>query len=356
MKTRYYHIIMFCFNCSVVWAQSAQWDYSRTPVLMIHGWFVSQYAGDATFAYLKKCLSDNGWPDEYLFSPTFKDVQGCDPEHAQEIAQWVEDLKKKTGFGKIDIVAHSEGALNAIYYIRELCGVHNVRKMVSLAGAFHGTVTACIGQVLGSCGAEEMCIEAEPKGQSKWYENLTLANLMSCDETPGDILYTCLWSEYDEIIVPPEGSMLKGCENIEFETKWAEHGGIFLLPESCERVKTALLTGGKNEDGPGWECIPKCAKEHQNLGEMIQDSDPLHEAFDIEINDQEGLATEQAEDTIKEITTQDAHLGTKDSNNQVDDIKKGSSACQSMTVIMTQPNIFMIVVATLLFKIIRRKR
>jgi len=218
---------------------------------MVHGYFVINDAGSATWAGMKKRLVEDGWPEEYIATPSFDDVRGCDPEHALEIQAWVEDLVAKTGFDKVDIVAHSEGCLNTMHYLKNLCGVGRVRRFVALAGAFHGTVVACVDPF--SCGAAEMCIGSGPDG---WKENEGLVAINACDETPGDVLYTSVWSTFDEIITPASGSILAGANNIEVETDWVEHAGIFLCDECYDHVRSALLDGtGGNEDGPGWACI-----------------------------------------------------------------------------------------------------
>ena len=85
-----------------------------------------------------------------------------------------------------------------------------------------------------------------------------LAALNDCDETPGDVLYTSIWSEMDEIIMPQTGSMLRGANNIELDG-FVEHGLIFLVDQSFGYLRAALLNGtGLNTDGPGWNCIDYC--------------------------------------------------------------------------------------------------
>ncbi|NOZ01348.1 MAG: hypothetical protein GXP54_05600, partial [Deltaproteobacteria bacterium] len=147
-------------------------------------------------------------------------------------------------------------SLNVLYYLKHMCGVRKVRKLVSLAGAFHGTVTACLDPL--SCGTQEMCIGSK---EGAWKENEALADLLQGDETPGDTLYTCIWSKYDEIIIPATGGKLEGAENIECQTPFTEHAGILMSDESYGYVREALLSGGLNEDGPGWSTIPDCAPE-----------------------------------------------------------------------------------------------
>ncbi len=241
-------------------------DYTRTPVLMVHGWFVTDLAGVATWATMKRNLVEDGWPEEYLDTPSFEDVRGCDPEHAVEIAGWVEALRARTGTDRVDILAHSEGALNTLYYLKKLCGVHRVRKVVSLAGAYHGTVVACLDPF--SCGAAEMCIPSTPDG---WKQNEVLADLLACDETPGDVLYTTIWSPWDEVIIPQEGGALAGAEVIQIQTPFTEHGGILVSDESYGYVRDALLSSGANEDGPGWECLPGCAPPAADMAPEMPD-------------------------------------------------------------------------------------
>ena len=254
-------------------AQAISADYSRNPVLLVHGYFVINNAGDATWAHIRSKLVEDGWPIEYLSSPSFSNVQGCDPEHANTLSGWVDDLLAKTGFDKVDIVCHSEGCLNSLYYMKYLCGVNKVRRIVMLAGAVHGTNVACVD--FWSCGAKEMCV----KLGGKWQDNDVLAALLAGDETPGDVLYTCVWAPGDEIIIPQTGSQLVGANNIKVQTPGVEHGGIFLCDECYGYVQDALLNGtGKNDDGPGWDYLPQCKPLPPEAEEAELDDELLAEA------------------------------------------------------------------------------
>lgn len=281
-------------------AQATTADFERTPILMVHGWFVIDNAGLATWASMKKKLVQDGWPEEYIATPTFRDVRGCDPEHAEEIAQWVEDLRTRTGFDRVDIVAHSEGALNTLWYLKRLCGIHKVRKFVAVAGAFHGTVVACLDPF--SCGSKEMCIPSGPEG---WKKNETLAELNACDETPGDVLYTSIWSPWDEIIVPPEGGALAGSEVIVVQTPFTGHGGVLFSDEVYGYVREALLNGGANDDGPSWDCIPECAVSEGNpeqqgvdYAEVAQLTEVSNDIFAKDIIIQDDIATTGFEEPL----------------------------------------------------------
>lgn len=230
-------------------------DYSRTPILMVHGYFVVDNAGTATWTSMKKKLIEDGWPEEYISTPSFNDVRGCNADHVQEIDTWVNDLLSKTYFDRVDIVCHSFGCLNVLAWMKQRCGMNRVRQYVGLAGAVHGTIIACADDFLNiSCAGREMCIDT---GDGGWKKNDLIVGINACDETPGNVQYTSVWSEYDEIIWPQSGSVMTGARNIEVSTV-VEHGGIFLCDECYEHVRTALTDGGLNEDGPSWACAPDC--------------------------------------------------------------------------------------------------
>jgi len=246
------------------------------PVLMVHGYFLP---GGATWLVLKNRLIAAGWPKDYVMNPSFDNVVGCNPEHAQKIAQWVNELKAKTGADKVNLVAHSMGALDVRYYIKYLCGYKNVNKVVNIAGANHGTTVACVDML--SCGASEMCRKSDD-----WKGNDFLRNINACDETPGDILYTSIWSPSDEIIRPPESSILDGAENIKIHTKLVGHGRILTISETGDLVIKALKEGGANDNGPGLNCL-QCSdvseNEPKNSENIVGDS--VESVSDASVND-----------------------------------------------------------------------
>ena len=276
----------------------AEPDYTRRPVLMVHGYFPVDAADWVTWGRFKNKLVEDGWPEEYVMTPVFDDTTGCDPTHAREISAWVDELREKTGWDKIDIVAHSAGGLNTMYYLRYFCGVHKVRNFVGLAIAVHGTRMACLDFI--SCGGEEMCIPKEKDGG--WQENSVLAAINTCDETLGDIRYTSIWSDYDEIIVPQEGSILAGAKNIELETPLVEHGAIFLVNESLGYILDALKNKtGRNTDGPGWDCIPQCIIPDTADEVIIEMPPETVEEPVVEVPEEVSSEDVSSEDTIRDV-------------------------------------------------------
>jgi triacylglycerol lipase len=255
-------VLFFIFTCSSVRAG----DKILDPVLFVHGYFAD---GNFTWSNLKEKLIKAGWPETYLYNPSFKDVLGCDPEHAGEIKEWVDYLRKNTLKDRIDIVTHSMGALNVRYYIKYMCGYQYINDVVMIAGANKGSIVACADLI--TCGAKSMCVSGK---EDAWKENDYLLELNSCDQTPAEnILYTSIWSSYDEIIVPQENSIIDGADNINLSEK-AGHAGILFSDETFGYVKTALLGGGKNGNKPESEgCVPYKICGTGNDGDFPEDSD-----------------------------------------------------------------------------------
>ena len=242
-------------------------DYSKDPVLMVHGYFLPDFA---TWASIEGKLIADGWPSEYIFGQTFDSVVGCNPNHAEAIAASVAEILAVTGRDKVDLLAHSMGGLDCRYYIKYLCGYKYVNDVVMLAGANHGSIMACLDPL--SCGAEQMCIEL---GADAWKDNQFLADLNACDETPGDdLLYTSIWTEFDEIIVPQSGSVLPGALNHELDT-FAEHAAILINNEAYEWVKTGLNSGGSNDVGPAdgeGPCVTICEEPVEPGPEVVEET------------------------------------------------------------------------------------
>ena len=266
---------------------------------MVHGYFLPDFA---TWASIEGKLIADGWPPEYLFGQTFDSVVGCNPNHAEAIAASVAEIRSITGRDKVDLLSHSMGGLDCRYYIKYLCGYKFVNDVVMLAGANHGSIIACLDPL--SCGAEQMCIGL---GEDAWKDNPFLAELNACDTTPGeDILYTSIWTEFDEIIVPQAGSILPGALNHELDT-FAEHAAILINNEAYEWVKTGLNSGGSNNVGPAdgeGPCVTICEDPMEPGPEIVE------EAVDVVefVPDVVEWPVEVVEEVVEEVLENDEDL------------------------------------------------
>lgn len=66
------------------------------------------------------------------------------PESAAQVAGFVDEVLAESGADRVDIVAHSSGALVADYYLKFLGGAPHVRRIAQLAPVTRGTTAATL--------------------------------------------------------------------------------------------------------------------------------------------------------------------------------------------------------------------
>jgi triacylglycerol lipase len=120
----------------------------------------------------------------------------------EQVRDGVRMLLQKTGAPKVDIVAHSMGALAVRYYLQRLEGHSLVRRFISLAGPHHGTLTAHFRQNVG-------CQQMRPA--SPFLQDLNLNNAQW-----GNVQVYSFWTPLDLMILPPTSSILNGAHNRAF--------------------------------------------------------------------------------------------------------------------------------------------
>ncbi|AFH63118.1 esterase/lipase family protein [Paenibacillus caseinilyticus] len=104
---------------------------ARTPVVFVHGLSGS----DSNFAYIKYYLQKQGWTSDELYAIDLPSKQGNQLLNSAAIASFVDDVLSKTGHTKVNIVAHSMGGANSLYYILNRDGASKVDKLITLGGA-----------------------------------------------------------------------------------------------------------------------------------------------------------------------------------------------------------------------------
>lgn len=163
---------------------------NKTPVFLVHGYFEPSWY----FMYgIYKNLKKRGWPvyTVNLF-PNFADIK----ESSAFIKQKIEDVVQQTGKGQIDVVCHSLGGLITRYYIQNLDGVNKIRNLVTIATPHYGTYTALFG--IG-----ESAKQMKP-------ESSFLQELNKNGDIYGNIKYTSLWTNTDEMVIPASSAKLIG--------------------------------------------------------------------------------------------------------------------------------------------------
>ncbi|MFK0521640.1 esterase/lipase family protein [Paenibacillus illinoisensis] len=165
----------------------------RTPVVFVHGLTGS----DSNFTYIESYLRGQGWSRDELFAIDLPSKQGNQLLNSAAISQFVDNVLRETGHSKVNIVAHSMGGANSLYYILNRGGSTKVDKLVTLGGA----------------------------------------NRLTTNSAPEGVEVTSIYSTSD-MIVSPALSRLSGANNI--QVSLVSHIGLLFNSRVNALIKTAL--------------------------------------------------------------------------------------------------------------------
>ncbi|RDU23789.1 esterase/lipase family protein [Anaerosacchariphilus polymeriproducens] len=118
---------VFTFN-STIFASAAS---NKNPVIMVHG-----LGGSSTnFYMIQNYLVSKGWSRDQMTAVVLPTKTGDNILNSRAISNAVDKLLAQTGASKVDIIAHSMGGANSLYYITKMNGAQKVDKLVTLGGA-----------------------------------------------------------------------------------------------------------------------------------------------------------------------------------------------------------------------------
>lgn len=146
-------------------------------------------------------LQAAGYPASRVEAITY-DSTVSNVDVAQQIGDAIEALRARTGARKVDIVAHSMGAISSRYYLERLRGTDAVDAWVSLGGVNEGTIWAY------GCFLLQSCQEMVPTSS-------LLAGLNRAFPPSGATRFGAWWSPCDTAIVPATNAQLPGAVNTE---------------------------------------------------------------------------------------------------------------------------------------------
>ncbi|MEW4371043.1 alpha/beta fold hydrolase [Paenibacillus sp. JQZ6Y-1] len=110
---------------------SASAATTHTPIIFVHG-----LGGSASnFIAIESYLTRQGWSSNELYAIDLPTKNGVQTLNAAAIRSKVDDVLARTGSTKVNIVAHSMGGANSLYYIINYGGADKVDKLITLGGA-----------------------------------------------------------------------------------------------------------------------------------------------------------------------------------------------------------------------------
>ncbi|MGQ0576691.1 MAG: esterase/lipase family protein [Pseudonocardia sp.] len=194
------------------------------PVIFVHGYG----AGAAVFDEMIEHLRERGYPADHLLAVDLVPADGANIAVAEQvIAPAVERLAALSPDGRVDIVAHSMGALSSRWYATRL-RPDRVRTLVTVVGANHGTDALCDQPTPGGA---DLCpafatsghavqlglngTPATPADETPYGRSPDAAGVPRIDPQPGrEIRYVAVLVPDDRWIVPNSSAGLAGADRV----------------------------------------------------------------------------------------------------------------------------------------------
>lgn len=173
---------------------AAQQD-QRGPVILVPG-----YGGSTrSLTSLASYLGSTGRDVSILDLPG--DGTGDLRTAAEHLAEVVDQVLE-TGAPSVDLVGYSAGGEVVRWYVGPLGGAARVRRVVTLGSPHHGTDLAALAAGLAGGACPEACQQLAPDSD--------LLRELNRNETPDGPLWTAIWTNDDQTVVPPVSGTLEG--------------------------------------------------------------------------------------------------------------------------------------------------
>ena len=159
----------------------------RNPILLVHGLMDTSYK----MRKISNHLHHLGWQ---VFDIDLIPNNG--DSKLEILAKQVADLVDRTFSPDqpIDLLGFSMGGLVSRYYLQRLGGLDRVQRFISISAPNNGTIAGYFSQRPG-------CIQMQPNSEFMKDLNRDVDRLKSLN-------FTCLWTPFDMIILPPSSSQL----------------------------------------------------------------------------------------------------------------------------------------------------
>ena len=126
----------------------------------------------------------------------------------------------------VDVVGYSAGGVVTRLWVTDFGGRAVARRIVTLGSPHHGTRVAGLARAFASSSCPTACQQLAP-------DSPVLGELNDGDPTPSGPVWTAVWTDYDQVVTPPDSGRLDGATDIRLQAVCADervdHSG---LPDS----------------------------------------------------------------------------------------------------------------------------
>ena len=202
-----YALTPFSFIISKISPKSCNAEHElQPPIILIHGYMMR---GGVMWP-MQRYLRRKGFNRVFLF--TYKGYSNDITSFAEQLAEEVERVVSQCGGGKVDLVAHSMGGLVARYYINYLGGDQHVERLVTLGTPHNGTQVWALSSFISG-------VQMRPGSRF-------LNRLAENDEKLQTVRICSIYTDFDELIIPEESSVLEGKSIINRKIPGLGHAGL----------------------------------------------------------------------------------------------------------------------------------
>jgi triacylglycerol lipase len=120
--------LFFVMSTSVY---AATTTYLDQPIILVHGIF----SDGSHFKPMEKYLKNTVKVKATVYAINMPSKIGINSMNGPAISKEVDSILSKSGASKINIIAHSMGGANSLYYINKMKGHKKVNKLITLGGA-----------------------------------------------------------------------------------------------------------------------------------------------------------------------------------------------------------------------------
>ena len=203
----------------------------------MHGTFADMIASWNAISPVLRAKGYCPWALDYGYNAT-QDI----PKSAGQLQTFVDQVLKKTGATKVDIVGHSQGGMMPRYFIKYLGGDTKVNDLIGLSPSNNGTTNPLVGPA-GAGG----CVACTQQARGSAF----LTDLNAGGYTKPGIDYTVIETKYDEVVTPYNSEFLPDAGNVtnvllqsRCPADFTDHGGIIYDPITIQWMLNALGRSG----------------------------------------------------------------------------------------------------------------